>query len=186
MASFEPFKHTIQQLEGGYQNIASDKGNYNSLGLQVGTKYGISAKTYEQWIGYPPSITSMKAITKNVASEIFKAWYWNKVKANQIFSQSVAENIVDHAINAGVSGATKIVQRTLNSKFKRNLSVDGIFGNKTLAAVNSVNESDFFKEFSYKRIDFYKKISDPDWIRIWLNRVYSLANKFNISLEKKK
>ena len=30
MANFEDFQNTVAQIEGGYQKISSDGGNYNS------------------------------------------------------------------------------------------------------------------------------------------------------------
>ena len=59
MAKFDPAYSIVLRLEGGYQNNPADKGNYNSLGDLVGTKYGISAPVLEQWIGRPPTKMDM-------------------------------------------------------------------------------------------------------------------------------
>ena len=155
MASFINFKPTILRLEGGYQNNPKDTGNYNSLGQNVGTNYGISAKTYESWIGYPPNAQNMRAISQPEALQIFENWYWNVVKANQITDQATAEAITDHAINANPYQAVKIAQKTLNGKFGKALSVDGVMGSKTLSAINSVNSSDFFKSFLTPKPSLY-------------------------------
>ena len=186
MADYNLFHSTVAALEGGYQNNINDKlGNTNSRGEMVGTNYGISAPVYEKWIGYPPSIMDMKSITPTIAREIFKANFWNRLQASYINSQAVAENLVDHGINAGTGRAAKIMQKVLNDKFNKNLAVDGGVGNKTLAAINSVNASDLFQEYSDARIAYYHSLNKDYWINGWINRVKTIADKFGIVLKKK-
>lgn len=185
MANFYDFHSTVAELEGGFQKIPSDPGNYNSRKELVGTNYGISAPVYEKWIGYPPSEKDMKSITPTIASEIFKANYWNRLRANDINSQSVAENLVDHGINAGTGTATKIMQRVLNNSFGKNLAVDGAIGSLTIDAINSVNPLTLFQKYSEARLDYYENIGNKDWIKIWEKRVFSLAKKFGILVKKK-
>jgi hypothetical protein len=55
MADFNLYKSTALLFEGGFQNISSDNGNYNSLGVLAGTNLGISARFYETILGYPPN-----------------------------------------------------------------------------------------------------------------------------------
>jgi lysozyme family protein len=186
MANYYLFHGTVAALEGGYQNSTSDKkGNTNSRGEMVGTNYGVSAPVYEKWIGYPPSIANMKAITPTVAKEIFKANYWNKLQASFINSQAVAETLVDHGINAGIVSAAKIIQKVLNDDFNKKLSVDGGIGSKTLAAINSVNATDLFQSYNAARIDFYNNLGKPHWINGWIKRVQTISDKFGIVLKKK-
>jgi lysozyme family protein len=186
MADFNLYKETALKFEGGYQKLSSDPGNYNSKGELVGTNLGISAKAYESWINRPPTEQDMRAITKEIATKIFKAWYWDAVRASEIHSQAVAENIVDHAINAGPGRIGKIVQEILNKYFNRNLVVDGAIGYQTVVAINEVNPTKLFKRISQFRLDYYEAINNNEWIDIWRNRVVSLAKKFSISIEKKK
>ena len=74
MASFNLFIPILQKIEGGYQNLAGDDGNYNSLGIRVGTNFGISARFYEDIIGRPPTVADMKAITKDKAKVLYKKY----------------------------------------------------------------------------------------------------------------
>ncbi len=186
MADFNLYKETALKFEGGYQKLSSDPGNYNSKGELVGTNLGISAKAYESWINRPPTEQEMRAITKEIATNIFKAWYWDAVKASEINSQAVAENIVDHAINAGPGRIGKIVQEILNKYFHKNLVVDGAIGYQTVVAINEVNPTKLFQKISQYRLEYYEAINNTEWIHIWRNRVVSLAKKFSISIEKKK
>lgn len=186
MAYFGNFNDTVAQLEGGYQKIKSDPGNYNSRKQLVGTKYGISAPVYEEWIKRVPSENDMRNITKQTANIIFKRNYWDRLKADSIQSQAVAETLVDHGINAGTGAAAKIMQRVLNARFGKNLAVDGVIGPISLRAINSVDADELFVAYNAARIDFYEKINNPNWLSIWKNRVKSIASKFGIDLKKKR
>jgi len=180
MANFLSFIPLIQAAEGGYQKYPNDSGNYNSRGELVGTNYGVSAKLYEKYLGYPPTEQDMRNITKQEALNIFKQYYWDKLLADQINSQAVAETFVDMAINAGDRRAVKIMQRVLNDYFNKNLQIDGIMGPKTLGAINSVDEAQLFELYNQARENYYRSLSSfADWGRSWLRRIRILKNKFS-------
>jgi len=171
MANFNTFSYLVLKLEGGYQAHSSDTGNYNSLNQLVGTNLGISAPVYENWVGYPPSVSDMKAITKQTANAIYKVLYWDKINGDNIKSQETANIIADHAVNAGVGSAGKIVQRTLNKHFGENLAVDGVIGNKTTQAINKVKTAPFFDAILAARESFYKSLNKPEFLQGWLHRL---------------
>ncbi|CAL2104629.1 glycoside hydrolase family 108 protein [Tenacibaculum sp. 190130A14a] len=186
MANYNVFKPSIELAEGGYQNLKNDKGNYNSNGERVGTNHGVSAKFYERVIGFPPSVEDMKNITKAESHLLFKNEFWDKMRADEIHNQGIAEVIVDHAINANPRVTGKIVQRTLNKHFGKSLAVDGVVGNQTLAAINTVNPTLFFEKIADARIAYYKSLSDYQYFgRSWTKRVVDLAQKFGVQLKKK-
>ena len=174
MAVFNLYVPLLTAVEGGYQNLVGDTGNYNSLGHRVGTNYGIAAKTYETWIGYPPTIADMKAMTKTIALEIMKSWYWDKVKASAIHNQSIAEMIVDHAVNAGPGRAAKMAQEVLNKTFGFKLKVDGAIGQLTLNAINSVDQQRLHDALKAYREMYYYSIGG-EFLKVWLNRLKRFA-----------
>lgn len=185
MADYTLFKKSIEIAEGGYQNFKQDQGNYNSLNERVGTNFGISARFYEGVIGYPPSVEDMKNITKTEVHILFKNEFWDKVRADEITHQGVAELIVDHAINAGPKSAAGIVQKTLNTYFNSDLTVDYAVGPKTLAAINAVDPVLLFQKIAMARLENYKgKKEYKKFGRSWRSRVYKLGTKFGIPLEK--
>ncbi|TCP22385.1 putative peptidoglycan binding protein [Tenacibaculum skagerrakense] len=187
MASYELFKPTLERAEGGYQNLVNDKGNYNSKKERVGTKYGISAKFYEKVIGRPPSAEDMKGITRFEAHVLFKNEFWDKIKADQIQSQGVAEMIADQAINANPSVATKIVQTSLNKHFGKQLVVDGVVGVKTIEAINSVHWEQLFIKVGQERLEYYENLEDYKYFaKSWDSRVFTLGRKFGVMIKKKR
>ncbi len=186
MASYELFKPTLERAEGGYQNLVNDKGNYNSKKERVGTKYGISAKFYEKVIGRPPSVEDMKGITRFEAHVLFKNEFWDKIKADQIQSQGVAEMIADHAINANPSVATKIVQTSLNKHFGKQLVVDGVVGVKTIEAINSVHWEQLFTKVGQERLEYYENLEDYKYFaKFWFSRFFTLGRIFGFIIKKK-
>ncbi len=185
MASFQIYQATLKSLEGGYQALVADDGNYNSIGQLIGTNHGISAVALEKYLGRIPSVSDMKNLPYSTAVSIFKNEYWDKLKGDFIGSQPVAETIVDHGVNSGRSTTVKIVQRVLNDSFGKNLAVDGGMGPLTLSAVNSVNANDFFVKFSAAREAYYRSLSKFSIFGTsWLGRIQTIAQKFNIDLKK--
>ena len=183
MADFKLFIPLLQQVEGGYQNLIGDPGNYNSLGQRVGTNFGISARFYEDVINRPPTVSDMMAITKDKASQIYKLYFWDKVHGDSLINQSVANLIADHAVNAGESSIAKIVQRILKNDFKKNISIDGDIGPATASAINSVDQQILFNKIVDGRKAHYLALGG-EFLQGWLNRLKIFV--FSLSEKKKK
>ncbi|MEL6355979.1 MAG: glycosyl hydrolase 108 family protein [Bacteroidota bacterium] len=174
MANFEISYALVARAEGGYQNFRDDPGNYNSADQLVGTNWGISAKTYEGYVGTLPSEADMRSITKGEAKEIYRAVFWDRIKGGEILDQQIANIFFDGHVNHGVTGIT-LMQRVLK------VSVDGIVGPETLLAINSKEAKAVFSGYKNARIEFYHRYADrrPEmrdrWLPVWLNRM----DKFN-------
>lgn len=181
MASFDIFKKLLAKNEGGYQNLAGDTGNYNSLGQRVGTNFGISARFYETIIGRPPTVDDMKAITLSQANSIYKKHFWDAIHGDYLINQSVANIIADHAVNGGEYPIARQVQLILRNKFGKIITVDGDIGPKTAHLINSVNQAKLFEEIKSARYQLYVAIGGQ-FLNTWLNRL----KVFVFSEEKKK
>lgn len=138
MADFNKAADLTLKLEAGYQNLKGDTGNYNSLKQNVGTNYGISAKIYEKWIKRPPTVADIKAINKAKALEIYKAWYWKPLSADQFKDQQIANFLFDYAINGGTGDAVLGLIRAWNVLFTPPFKLTKVMGNKLQAAINSL------------------------------------------------
>lgn len=170
MANFNLFIPILQKVEGGYQNLSGDGGNFNSLGQRVGTNHGISARFYEDIIGRPPTVADMKAITLSKAKSLYKKYFWDDVHGDSLINQSVANLIADHAVNSGESPIGTIVQRILKNDFNKNIVVDGDIGPKTAAAINSVNQQSLFTKIKAARASYYYSLGG-EFLSSWLNRL---------------
>lgn len=182
MATFSEFYPVLSEMEGGFQKIASDEGNYNSRGELVGTNYGISARFYENHTGITPSEQDMRNITEEEAKDIYHDVFWNGNRGSQIHSQAVANTVIDMQVNTGQG--IRIAQEVLVDEFDKNIAIDGISGPNTINAINSVDSAQFVNEYNYARTKYYLSIGNSEWIDIWLERVkqFSVRNSGLISI----
>jgi len=170
MAEIKKFIPLLLRHEGGYTNNPNDKGNYNSKGELVGTKYGISAKVYEEYFDKIPTELDMRTITPDQFETVARN-YWDAWSADLIDSQAVANFLVDWYYNSGAWGI-KLPQRFLH------LKEDGIVGPKTIAAVNSSDPYLLFIGLKQERKEFIENIvkhNPPQAVFLngWLNRIAS-------------
>lgn len=124
--------NNIIAVEGGYVDDPNDSGGE--------TNYGITVAVARE-NGYTGP---MRDLPRQLAFDIYTAKYWDAVSADNM-PVELAHEIVDTAVNMGVSAASKIFQRALNAlnnrgKLFRDIVVDGRIGTGTIAALNSYLE----------------------------------------------
>lgn len=122
----------IIKREGGYTNDPNDKGGETNFGITV-----VVARAF----GYTGPMASM---TQQVARDIYAQRYWHQPRFDDVdmVSELVAEELLDTGVNMGPSVAGKFLQRALNvlnngDKTYPNISVDGVVGNMTIAALKA-------------------------------------------------
>ena len=121
-------------------------------------------KTYCKGKGYPvPNGTALKNIQFHEWMEILKTMYWDKMGADNIKSQGIANICVDWLWASG-TGMVKNIQKILGVK------QDGIVGPKTLAAINGANPTKLFVNLYNARVKYYKGCSgwwkyNKGWMR---------------------
>jgi lysozyme family protein len=167
MAKFEDFAGKLLRLEGGYVNHPLDKGGP--------TKYGVILSVWKEY-GHDKDgdgdidAEDIKKLSEDDAHHIAKKIFWDFFQADLILNQSVAEFIVDWGYHSGRKTIAKIVQRIVK------VSVDGIVGPKTLAAINSADQQKLFVTLKIERNVFLNNIIKrrPDQVVFyngWMNRL---------------
>lgn len=134
------------QIEGGYQNMQTDKGNYLD-GKNIGTNRGITPKAYKEYYGKAPSVEDMKNLTKEQAKEIYISDYIKKPKLDLIKDPAIRYAVVDFGINSGPATAIKQLQRVVGA------GVDGKMGPNTIAAIENY-EGDLVEDLTEARKNF--------------------------------
>lgn len=162
MDRFKKFLDYIFEVEGGYTNDENDRGG--------ATNFGITEEEAREF-GYTGD---MRNLTKDFAENIYLKKYYLGNKLDKIIDDRVALSIFDWAVNSGGRGIKKA--QIVANKFGTNLVIDGIIGNKTLEAINSINPEVFLKEYHELQRAFYKNlatkdITQEDFLKGWLNRV---------------
>ena len=149
MATFNLAIEPLLDIEKGFNDIPNDRGGP--------TNFGISLKWCRQAINPSATTDDIRNLTRARAIEMYRERFW---KFDAINSQEVANKIFEMAVHA--SGATPfIVQKSLNYVSKAGLLVDGIFGPKTVMAINNCASEALLKElraraaFRYAEIVFH-------------------------------
>lgn len=144
--------------EGGYVNNVNDSGGE--------TKFGVSKRSYPN--------EDIKNLTIARAKQIYLADFWSPYKYDGIVSEAFATKLFDTAVNVGSKRAFRFAQQAL-VKLGKVVTVDGIFGNGTLAAINSVDNSVLLNVYRDIQAEYYKGLvaADPSkavFLRGWLIR----------------
>lgn len=149
MAKIDILAPFILSFEGGYVNDPRDPGG--------ATNRGVTIATWRQ-VGYDKDgdgdidVADLKLITPaDAVSRVMKPHYWDRWQADRIKSQSVANIVVDWVWASGKHGITG-VQKLLGVK------VDGIVGEKTLAALNAQDPRALFDHIHRARARFIDQV----------------------------
>lgn len=165
MADFKVLKPFILSWEGGFVNDPYDRGG--------ATNKGVTISTFRHVFGQDKTVTELKNITDEQWNTIFKKTFWDKWKADEINSQALANILVDWVFGSGKYGIT-IPQQMLGVK------VDGIIGNQTITALNSVDPKEFFDELKKRRVQYFNNIcertpTNKRFLKGWLRRLDSIG-----------
>lgn len=181
-ASFNIAADKTLDIEGQYQNKASDNGNWTGCkrnkGVLSGTNYGLSACFLSDLYGYPVTADYVKQITKGQAMDIYKQHFWDAIRLSEVLNQPLANIIFDSYVHKP-KWTIQNLQDTINKiGYSPVLWKDNIMGQKTLTAINyyaATNPAILYTEFRKKRRDYYQSIAAdfPQFIDGWLARIDS-------------
>jgi lysozyme family protein len=168
---FKKISAIILRHEGGYVNQASDRGGP--------TNHGIAWNTWQAYaqedLNVEPTLENLKQLTSEQAETIYLKRYWEPKGFCKFNDQRVALMVYDWTITSG--GAAKQIQSMLNSRYNANVEIDGGMGNKTVEALNSIdNQEKLLNEIANLRRDYYTNITinNPSqiiYLKGWLKRV---------------
>ena len=171
MANVNQLAPFILKWEGGFVNDPADLGGATNMGATIGTWKSCG---YDKDGDGDIDVDDLRLLTReDVVNRVLKPHYWDRWKADLITSQSVANILVDWVWASGAHGI-KIPQRLLG------VTVDGIVGPKTLAAVNARNPRELFDMIKIARFDFIEDIckkrpANNKFKRGWMNRINDIA-----------
>jgi lysozyme family protein len=150
--------------EGAYSFNAADPGGE--------TMWGITARVARA-NGY---MGDMKALARDAAGAIYKARYWDAIRADELPALLRFE-VFDAAVNSGVQQAVRWLQRAAG------VTDDGVLGPMTLAAVHGGDPLRLALAFNGERLELMTSL--PTWGsfgRGWARRI--AANLQALAAEK--
>ncbi|MGE4267190.1 MAG: glycoside hydrolase family 108 protein [Deferribacterales bacterium] len=131
--------------------IAGDRGGM--------TYKGIARKYHPAWDGWAfidanpnPEMLEKNMVLQDKVEMFYHLNFWNKIKGDSIAFQAVAEELFLSAVNIGIKKAVMLAQEVSGTK------IDGVFGEKTLMAINNVNASDFCERYTELEMQYYEDI----------------------------
>lgn len=149
--------------EGGYKlhTVDGDRGGM--------TYAGIARNFWPEWVGWVYIDNGNTEAAKKSVKAFYKSKFWNKIKCDEILFHYTAESIFDFAVNSGVRVASRIVQITVGAR------PDGVIGEKTLQAINNMDEDLFLARFALAKVSRYAQIcnknkSQRKFLLGWINR----------------
>ena len=151
MHTIDDITDEIIEREGGFVNDPDDPGGATKYGVTIGTLQSIRGKA---------TVADVKALTEKEAADIFKRYYFERPKINQL-PAALQATVYDMQVNAG-SNAIKILQR-LAAEFGVKLAVDGVLGPKSIGAVGRIHGqagARFVDAFGIARRNYYFRIGD--------------------------
>lgn len=171
MSDFEKCLKVVLGSEGGYSDHPADKGGKTNMGITEGTLINAYSK------GIVPH-KDIKKLTQAEAANIYKVNYWVPCKAAEM-PYPLCLLHFDAAVNCGLGGAGKQLQRTVNRIKGPILKVDGAVGPATLREVRLLETKFLCVELLKTRKEYYENIvkNNPGqkvFLNGWLNRVEKL------------
>jgi len=165
MAKIDPLVPIEFNVEGGKVNNRSDKGGQTNMGVTLATW---KSQGYDKDGDGDIDAADLNLINHADVVGLLQT-RWNMWKANSIKNQSIANIVVDWVWNSGGWGIKK-PQEVLG------LTPDGVVGPKTIAAINSGEQSEVFKKLWLSRKKFFEDIckNDPSqlvFFKGWINRL---------------
>lgn len=157
MARLNILKPIVLKWEGGFTDTINDG--------YACTNKGVTIATYQAYYGKDKKCSDLKKMTDEQWDYIFKNGFWDKWRADEIESQSIANLVVDWLWASGKYGII-YPQRVLGVKD------DGIVGPKTLEAINSYpDKEELFNKLWERRKKHFESLNKPQFLRGWLNRL---------------
>lgn len=163
MADIEKLIPKIKKWEGGYSSHPADTDGGCTM-------QGITLTTFRRYYGRNKNCNDLKNITEEQWRNILKTGFWDKMKADEIENQSIAELCVQMCWGSGAVTAIRKIQRCLG------ITDDGIVGPKTLALLNGPDRKEIHRKLWEMRKIWFENIvqNNPKkkcFLKGWLNRL---------------
>ena len=172
--------------EGIISNNKSDHGGFTYKGISR-----VKHPTWPGWqiidshveTGYIPSLLNDAAL-QNLVIEFYRTEFWNKLQADLLPTQLIADELLESSINLGVSETAENLQRTINllnrnGKVYSDITTDGVIGNQTLEALKKCfatnGEKLIYNILNFYQAKHYIEIMEKDRTQEifigWFNRI---------------
>ncbi|MDH5528316.1 MAG: hypothetical protein OEY97_13555 [Nitrospirota bacterium] len=159
--AFEEAVAFVLRLEGGYSDSPIDPGGE--------TKFGISKRRYPH--------LNIRELTQEQAEGIYRRDFWDRNRCSEIAYAPLACHYLSACVNVGPTVAAKALQRAANSNGAC-VTVDGIAGSRTIAAVNAVADAGLLlNAFFAHLLEHYLGLGYDAYLKGWARRVVAFPKE---------
>jgi len=156
---------SLLQREGGFTSHPDDHGGP--------TNYGITQATLQWWLKRPVTLADIKAITPELATEIYTTLY---VKNPGFDTLEVPDYLRDQLIDFGVNSGPRLAVMKLQTLL--GITADGDIGPETKAALAACNPCQHNNQLVITRLQMIGRIISRDKSQAvfaagWINRACS-------------
>ena len=142
-ADFRRCLDVVQKWEGGWADHPRDPGG--------ATMYGITKRTYEDYLGRDCTKEELRNIPKEHVEDIYFERYWEAVRGGDL-PEGVDLHVFDFGVNAGPRRAKRYLQRVIGVKD------DGIIGPITLRRLYNSHIAGIIEEYGVRRERYYRDL----------------------------
>lgn len=178
MANFSDYFPKLLRYEGNYCHSANDPGGetYRGIARKYNGKWPgwatvdavkqslhlVSPVAKPSWAALSAALSANPKLSADIKA-FYQAHYWDPLRLNEVGSQSIAEQLADHGVNAGLSRPAKMLQYLLKTQFgASHLKVDGKVGPQSIAALNDVLPELFYPSLiELRRAHYYYRAGSP-------------------------
>jgi lysozyme family protein len=185
MEIIEKYIKFVKKWEGGLSRDKNDSASSFSCPTPYNDKTGWHTNagiTYAAWVHFYGNgkDSDFYRMPSDMWFKIFKKGYWDSVKGDAYNSQNIAAFVTGMAWGSGPKQAGISLQRVLNLLGKK-VTIDGVIGNQTVLAANSVPVRELFDALASERERFFYAIGvgkNAKFLKGWLNRLEDYKKTF--------
>lgn len=167
--------------EGGLTKNPADPGGITNMGISLRFLREVDAETLKR-IGIFGEVTEQTIVdlTHDQAEKLYYSEFWLNAPFEKVMNTSLAKYIFDMSVNHGLRQAVKLTQRACCSaqKLRDYVKDDGLFGPKTLQAINYASFM-LIPPMISERTGFMRQLVAVNpklevFLEGWLNRAFHL------------
>jgi lysozyme family protein len=164
----------IIRREGGYNDIAEDRGGATNFGVSLRYAVGVGLDLNGDGV---VDNSDIRLVTPERAGMMYRDDFFARPRIHRL-PEVIQPQVFDCAVNHGPPRAIMFVQTVVNECQFGPVSVDGVIGPRTVAAAREAQNGMgllFNNAIMYERIRFYEGLArrDPSQIKFlngWLRR----------------
>ena len=170
MAQFQKYFPTLLRFEGGFVDDPSDPGGATNKGITLST----FSRYAKPLFGMQPTLTNLRAMSDAQAAEIYKVEFWDRLLADEIAFQPLAEIVFDFYVNSG-SHAVSTLYQVLNFAGD-NHAVQHVLTREVVIGLNAHDHASLYTHYKHARSAYYIRLAHEHpvlrrFLRGWLARV---------------